>query len=675
MNWKKLLLMMCAIITLTTVKIYAKPINMNLFYEGKNHDYQAEEVKIKIDDRELIPKDMPAIIIAERVMLPMRQIAQELGCEVIWNEEMKQIYVMNKNDVVVFDIDSKIGYQNGKEFTMDVPAQIINNRTMLPIRALANALHLNITWDNTTRTVSIHTQDAPSIDDSHDEIKDMTLHTITLPNSINDKQVFTIEADGAITNFEDVSTNDNKIVLHFKQIKNSIPNKITETNSSIVSAIQTTTQEKEGGFYTQVILELKEKKPYAITQSADKTKFMITFDCEKIMIKNISALHNNDKDYITISATGTIGANVYTLSNPNRIVVDIPNAKSELQSTIDTTNLQYVLAYKSGMFTENTLRLVFETNDLVQYQFKEEEQNLILEISQKIFQNMDFENANNVVYLTKEKSFSIQDVKLQDHYLDGYFDVILPGNFENIYANGRYEIGGDVIQRIEVSTINGNTVFRFIQNRISVYEVQDKGDKYAIMIKNPKEVYDKVLLLDAGHGGKDPGTSGNGQIEKKLTLAVAQKVAQNLQNSGIKVYLTRDRDVYPENMVRAKTANQIADVMVSIHMNSGPASANGTEVLYQIHTNDDASKLTSKKLAEVLQSHIIDATGNTNRGVKLWEDVLILNRTTVPTALIEVVFLTNPGDALKISTESYQDQVAKAIADAIQYAMKNYQLR
>ena len=115
--------------------------------------------------------------------------------------------------------------------------------------------------------------------------------------------------------------------------------------------------------------------------------------------------------------------------------------------------------------------------------------------------------------------------------------------------------------------------------------------------------------------------------------------------------------------------------MVSIHMNSGPASANGTEVLYQIHTNDDASKLTSKKLAEVLQSHIIDATGNTNRGVKLWEDVLILNRTTVPTALIEVVFLTNPGDALKISTESYQDQVAKAIADAIQYAMKNYQLR
>ena len=72
------------------------------------------------------------------------------------------------------------------------------------------------------------------------------------------------------------------------------------------------------------------------------------------------------------------------------------------------------------------------------------------------------------------------------------------------------------------------------------------------------------IVLDAGHGGKDPGTSGNGMQEKNLTLTIAQKIEQELRGSGIKVYMTRDRDVYPENSTRAKIANDVADLMVSI---------------------------------------------------------------------------------------------------------------
>ena len=127
---------------------------------------------------------------------------------------------------------------------------------------------------------------------------------------------------------------------------------------------------------------------------------------------------------------------------------------------------------------------------------------------------------------------------------------------------------------------------------------------YKIIVKNPKEVYKKIVLLDAGHGGKDPGASANGLVEKNLNLQIVQKIAKYLEDRNIKVYLTRNADVYPENLTRANTANQIADIMVSIHMNSGPITANGTEVLYQIHSNDDGSKLTSKQLAETLQSHI-----------------------------------------------------------------------
>ena len=187
-------------------------------------------------------------------------------------------------------------------------------------------------------------------------------------------------------------------------------------------------------------------------------------------------------------------------------------------------------------------------------------------------------------------------------------------------------------------------------------------------------MYDKVLLLDAGHGGKDPGASGNGLVEKDLTLTMLKKVNKEL-DKDIKVYLTRNSDVYPDNNSRARIANQIADAMVSIHMNSTTnAMTNGTETLYQVHSNDTGETLTSKQLAELIQNSIIEATGNNNRGIVKRTDLLILNGTTVPAVIIEVGFLSNAGDALKLSQGSYQDIVAEAIADAIEEAFE-YDLR
>ena len=139
--------------------------------------------------------------------------------------------------------------------------------------------------------------------------------------------------------------------------------------------------------------------------------------------------------------------------------------------------------------------------------------------------------------------------------------------------------------------------------------------------------------------------------------------------------MTRESDTRPANADRATMANQIADLMVSIHMNAGTATANGTETLYAAHSNDNSAKLTSLKAAEVVQSYLPTALQTTNRGVKSRPDLLILNSTTVPAILIETCFLSNPGDALKISQETNQDTAAEAIAEAIMYTMSHYTLR
>ncbi len=683
-KWKRLLLTTMAVGMLSSATAYAANVSMNLFYNGKNHTYNAKEIVVQIDGKKMTPKDMPAVAIDGRTMLPMRQIAQELGCEVVWNEAAQQVYVVNDDYTLVFEINKTTGIKNGKTFAMDVPPMIVNDRTMLPVRALATALDLNITWDDPSRTVSISTKAETTkppttpttpTTPTAPTINYVTLNKVDVPSSKTAGQTFTIQANGAIPSYEEILVADNKIVLDFYGAKSGLASNITATNSSIVSAVRTAQHTAEdGSIYTRVVLDLNSKKKYEVTQSADKTKVYITFS--KVTVDNISMKHNKntDKDVIEIEGDSALGASVSTLANPNRIVVDIPNAISELDSTLDVKALDFVTAGRTAMFNETTLRIVFEVGDLTEYSYTTDSDSMTLQIYRSTMKNMVYDANKDVLYLQKKEKINTGSVKINDHYLNGYVDVVLPGDYEDVYGYGTYEIGDDVIKNIQISTNGGKTTLRFNQSRISCYSIKDDGDRYIISMKNPQVVYDKVLLLDAGHGGSDPGANANGIVEKNMNLTIMQKVAQQLEGSGIKVYVTRDSDVYPSNTSRAQTANAIADAMVSIHMNSGSATANGTEVLYKVHSNDTGSGLTSQKLAELIQSSIVQATGNNNRGTKHRTDLLILNGTTVPAVIVETVFISNPGDALKITQTAYQNTIAKAIADAIEEAFE-YGLR
>ena len=382
MNWKKLLLTTLALGLLGATTVYGEQVKMDLFYNGKHHAYAAKEVKIEIDGKAMVPKDMPAVIIDGRTMLPMRQIAQELGCEVNWNEAAKQIYVMRGSDIIVFTVDSKTGYENGKEFTMDVPATIVNDRTMLPVRALADALHLNIKWDDPNRIVSIQSGDTVVKDEPKAPESGQTtagiLTGIQTPSAKDADQTFTIQADGPMGRYEKTFVDDQKIVLDFYGAKSSLPGEITKTNSDIVTGIRTATHENNGDSFTRVVFDLSGKKDYEVTQSADKKNITISFG--KTTVDKISAVHNQNKDIITIGGTGSFGASVAMTADPQKIVVTIPNCQSNLSDKINTADLQYVLDGKVDTSKGNTVELVLAVEDLVQYSYREENQNLILEI-------------------------------------------------------------------------------------------------------------------------------------------------------------------------------------------------------------------------------------------------------------------------------------------------------
>lgn len=165
-----------------------------------------------------------------------------------------------------------------------------------------------------------------------------------------------------------------------------------------------------------------------------------------------------------------------------------------------------------------------------------------------------------------------------------------------------------------------------------------------------------IIVIDAGHGGKDSGAIGiTGRLEKDFNLQVVLKLKQLfLKNNAFEVQLTRETDVFVELNDRAKYANKLkAAAFISIHANKGTdATANGYQTEY--------TREASKKLAETIHSHVVPATGFRNRGV-IVDNLAVCRETTMPAILLEAGFLSNPVEEAKLFTEGWQNTYAQAI--------------
>lgn len=171
-----------------------------------------------------------------------------------------------------------------------------------------------------------------------------------------------------------------------------------------------------------------------------------------------------------------------------------------------------------------------------------------------------------------------------------------------------------------------------------------------------------IVVIDPGHGGKDPGTSGiSNTKEKDFTLAVGLKVQELLlQEPNIELYMTRVDDTYPTRPERVKLANDLqADVFVSIHGNSVLQSpnANGTETYWY-------KRESSKQLATILHKHLLQQMGLKDRRVKE-QNYEVIRDTKMAASLVEVGFLSNLSDETFMFTEDGQNKAAQAIVDGI----------
>ena len=205
---------------------------------------------------------------------------------------------------------------------------------------------------------------------------------------------------------------------------------------------------------------------------------------------------------------------------------------------------------------------------------------------------------------------------------------------------------------------------------LSMLVVGREAGKYVSSMNSQIKESRPCVVIDAGHGGSDPGKVGiNNVLEKDINLQIAEKVKNYLEANDINVIMTRETE---EGLYDADASNKkvqdmkrriamIEDasplVTVSIHQNSYPEEyVHGAQVFYYSTSEE------GKRLAELLQSQLIrEVDPDNNRQIKANDSYYLLKKTKSPIVIVECGFLSNREEASKLCEDEYQDRLAWAI--------------
>lgn len=260
-------------------------------------------------------------------------------------------------------------------------------------------------------------------------------------------------------------------------------------------------------------------------------------------------------------------------------------------------------------------------------------------------------------------------INIENNYLTQKLYLRIPTKATDYFS--KYSVRGtcDHIEAISYYQKEDYGVIVLALNQ--VYEIADEcanGYLYLNFI-DPHELYDKIIVVDAGHGGRDGGASKQGVLEKNLNLEILKQLKaildENTQNIG--VYYTRTEDVWLTLDQRVQLANKAnADLFISIHNNASSSGhysgASGTQVLY---SQRDTSVYSSERFAGICLQKVTEQLDSKNQGLVKGDKIYIIRTSEVPVALIEVGFMTNREELSKLNTVEYQQLAAEGIYEAI----------
>lgn len=379
----------------------------------------------------------------------------------------------------------------------------------------------------------------------------------------------------------------------------------------------------------------------------------------------VTAEKDNRYDYIYISAKYGISPKITRYSDPERIALDFPGAQFITRDGSVSVSGNCVSAVRYSNH-ETFARVVLDVKSSTQIMILSSEKGILIRAESSPNKQIVYDAFSKRVYFDKTYAGN-------GNRVDNGYSV----TFTNIRMDTqKIEIRDGYIYDILITNSHlGTTVAVDGSNKLT-YTAEKGFFKSDSVVQNEKPVVnvsgDKVVVLDAGHGGNDPGAVGydsSGKAaayESHINLAIALKLQTKLEQSGIKVIQTRSTDKYVSLKERTEISNNAScDMFVSIHCNAiENAEVSGTQVYY--HPSSEIGT----ELAENIYKEMVELTGLSPKNTQNGSHLYVIRTTSSPAVLVECAFITNESDRNYLLSDSGQETIAEAIYRGIIKTMK-----
>ena len=614
-----------------------------------------------------IYSDAPTFIHKSSTLVPLRFVAEHYGSNVDWDPETNSAIVNHGDKKIVMTTNKEEVLVNGVSKVIENNAQpkLVNSggkysNLMVPLRFISETLGYEVGYDEE--------RGIPFINSNKDvESPAEGVNNIYLVKGSTDLSKLNIKAS---TKMDFTHKKEgNKIHLTLKNIglgNNSLLN--NKLSGKPIKSVDV----KENGKNVELVVTLTEDYDYNI----------VTFDNGKeltlSLVNSIGEIKKetvDGRDSVVIYKTKKTLINRMNLNNPNRFVFDIMDSSlgfdyKEFNIKVGSINNVRASQYSpEGSYNtkDRVARVVLDMasgakeSDL---EVVETDKKIVITPKMNLSEIVSYNLAGRVANLNIDLE---KDTKFSTDYDENAKLITISVPSENIKMNeGSMNIQDGMVENIKLSKSGSNTKIAIKLSRKLKMENLNGGNGNKISLKLEREVNsttpkDKLIVLDAGHGGGDPGAVSNGVREKDIVLSVTHKLDDILRAKGYNTVMTREDDTFVTLGNRSKIANDAdADLFVSIHANSFRGSAaNGIETLHNGETK-------SKGLSQSIQDELIRETGATDRKIKHRPNLAVLRGTKMPSTLVELGFITNPAEVAKLQMESYQNQLAQAIARGIE---------
>ncbi len=363
-------------------------------------------------------------------------------------------------------------------------------------------------------------------------------------------------------------------------------------------------------------------------------------------------------DYIYITANEGVSPKISRYTDPERIAIDFPGKKFPVLTGGINLNGNCVDTVRFANH-EDFARVVLDVSSDAQVMILSDENGIVIRVEESLNKQIIYDAFSKRVYF--DKNYVGNGKKVNNGYSVTFTNLKL--------ENQKIKIDDGIIYEIIISnSTSGCTVTVDGSNKLSYTAEKGfyRGDS-VIPDEKPDTGNEKpIVVIDAGHGGEDPGAIGykDGKIvarESRINLAIALLVGEKLKNGGVDVVYTRDKDKYISLKERSDLSNKVnCDLFVSIHCNSIENSEiKGTQVYYH-----PASEI-GAVLADNIYKNMVNQTPLKPMGKQNGAHLYVIRTTVAPAVLVETAFISNESDREYLTNQENQEKMAEAIYQGI----------